>query len=121
VTLTYEGRRFAAVRNTSGGDVSHDTTFEYHQRGHIVWATYSGGAIEFGTLIATVLPGDELDMRYQHVNRAGQMMTGTCRSVPETLPDGRLRLHETWQWTCGDGARGRSIVEEIPAPGIADG
>jgi hypothetical protein len=29
------------------------------------------------------------------------------------LPNGRLRLHEEWQWTNGDLSKGRSIVEEI--------
>ncbi len=52
-------------------------------------------------------------MRYQHVNRDGELMTGHCRSTPELLPDGRLRLHESWQWTSGDGSRGESIIEEI--------
>jgi hypothetical protein len=40
-------------------------------------------------------------------------MTGVCRSTLEVLPDGRYRLHESWQWTCGDCARGESVVEEI--------
>jgi len=40
-------------------------------------------------------------------------MTGVCRSTPELLPDGRIRLHEKWQWTCGDRASGESIIEEI--------
>jgi hypothetical protein len=40
-------------------------------------------------------------------------MTGICRSTPEILPDGRIRLHEKWQWTSGDRSSGESIVEEI--------
>jgi hypothetical protein len=52
-------------------------------------------------------------MRYQHVNARGELMTGQCRSTPEVLPDGRLRLRESWQWTSGDGTSGESVVEEI--------
>jgi hypothetical protein len=109
----YDGRRFISIRNSTNGEVSGETLFDYHQVGQVVWATYSGGPVAFGTLIATVGPALELDMRYQHVNRAGQIMTGICHSVPETLPDGRLRLHETWQWTSGDLSKGRSVVEEV--------
>lgn len=111
--ITYEGRRFRGVTNTGSGEVGQQTVFAYHQRGAVVWATYEGGGVRFGTLVATVGRNGELDMRYSHVNEAGELMTGTCRSEPERLADGRLRLHEAWQWTSGDGTSGRSIVEEI--------
>ena len=52
-------------------------------------------------------------MRYHHVNAAGELMTGVCRSTPELLPDGRVRLHERWQWTSGDGSSGESVIEEV--------
>ena len=52
-------------------------------------------------------------MRYQYVNEKGEIMTGRCHSIPELLPDGRLRLHETWQWTSGHHSAGKSVVEEI--------
>lgn len=109
----YNNRRFSTTSNTPNGEVGGDTVFDYHQAGTIVWATYSGGSIEFGTLIATVGEDNSLNMRYQHVNRGGQIMTGICHSIPEILPDGRLRLYESWQWTSGDFSFGHSIVEEI--------
>lgn len=108
----YDGKTFRSVTNTANGEVSGDTLFHYHQEGAIVWAEYGGGAIVRGTLIATVTPDNGLDMRYQHVNTAGELMTGRCRTTPEQLPDGRLRLHERWQWTSGDNSSGESIVEE---------
>jgi len=40
-------------------------------------------------------------------------MTGKCYSTPEVLVDGRIRLHEMWEWTSGDYSKGQSIVEEI--------
>jgi hypothetical protein len=42
-------------------------------------------------------------------------MTGKCFSKPEIIDDGRIRLHEKWQWTSGDFSQGESIVEEIKA------
>lgn len=111
--IDYDGRRFRSLRNSGTGEVDEQTRFEYHQRGGVVWATYEGGAVRFGTLVATVDAAGVLDMRYHHVNAAGELMTGRCRSTPEVLPDGRLRLHESWQWTSGDGSQGESVIEEV--------
>jgi len=78
-----------------------------------VWAEYSGGVILKGFLLAKVIENDDLDMRYEHINTTGEIMTGLCVSTPEVLPDGRIRLHEKWQWTGGDFSSGESIIEEI--------
>lgn len=112
-TIDYDGRLFTPVANTDNGEVDSSTVFHYRQRGNIVWATYEGGDISFGTLVATVDGAGRLDMRYSHVNRDGRLMTGRCESAPELLPDGRLRLHERWRWTSGDRSRGESTVEEV--------
>jgi hypothetical protein len=114
----YNNRTFASTTNTPNGQVSSATLFHYHQsdspNGSIVWASYSGGQIVKGFLIATVQqPKGVLDARYQHVNSSGELMTGRCSSTPEELPDGRLRLHERWQWTSGDLSSGSSVVEEV--------
>lgn len=101
------------MANTDNGEVGDETRFHYQQDGELVWAEYGGGAIRKGFLIATMLPDNSLDMRYQHVNTQGDLMTGRCRSTPEVLPDGRLRLHERWQWTSGDESAGESVVEEV--------
>ena len=113
--INYDKRTFRSVSNTPNGEVDDSTLFHYHQQGDVVWATYAGGAVRFGTLIATVDANARLDMRYSHVNAQGDIMTGICTSTPETLPDGRLRLHEQWRWTSGDGSSGESIVEEVSA------
>lgn len=112
----YDNKTFRSVTNTANGEVNGETVFQYHQRGRIVWAEYGGGAIANGFLMATVQDDDSLDMRYQHVNQAGELMTGRCHSTPERLPDGRIRLHERWQWTSGDNSSGESIIDEVPTP-----
>ena len=111
--FNYDGRRFRAVQHSANGDVSASTEFVYRQRGGIVWATYEGGGVAFGTLVATVGEGGTLDMRYHHVDAAGELRTGVCVTTPEVLTDGRLRLHERWRWTSGDQSEGRSTLEEI--------
>ena len=111
--ISYEGRRFCSLANSPGGDVSGETVFHYRQQGDVVWATYEGGGVRLGTLVATAAPDGTLDMRYAHVSAAGVLMTGTCTSTPELLPDGRLRLHERWRWTGGGTGEGASVIEEI--------
>jgi hypothetical protein len=110
----YDGRIFRSISNSEGGDVSGETTFSYHQRDDIVWATYCGGSVIFGTLLARVDSIGNLDMRYQHISADGTFKSGFCQSRPERLPDGRLRLHERWQWSDGAEGEGISIIEEIP-------
>jgi hypothetical protein len=112
-SINYEGRTFRALSNSDSGEVSGETRFYYHQSGNVVWAEYSGGEIVRGSLIAIAEADGALTMRYQHLNSSGELMTGKCRSRPERLSDGRLRLHERWQWTSGDRSSGESILEEI--------
>ena len=114
MNITYDSRKFRSIANSETGEVGNETVFFYHQDGDVVWAEYTGGDIDRGTLIAKVQADDSLDMRYQHVNRRGELMTGVCTSIPELLPDGRIRLHEKWLWTCGDRSSGESMIEEIP-------
>jgi len=110
--IDYDGRTFVSISNTGNGEVSDQTVFRYRQRGEVVWATYEGGAIRFGTLIASADPDGNLDVRYGHLNADGVLMTGQCRSTPEVLADGRIRLHERWQWTGGDRSSGASVAAE---------
>ena len=111
--INYNDRTFRSISNSESGEVGTDTVFHYHQEGSVVWAEYQGGEIARGQLVAVCDDDDVLDMRYQHINTRGELMTGTCRSTPELLADGRLRLYEKWQWTSGDGSAGESVIEEI--------
>lgn len=111
--LSLHDRRFVAVDNSAGGEVGGDTRFHYRQQGTTVWATYSGGAIVWGTMVGLACEDGTLDLRYQHVSVDGSIRTGRCRTTPALLPDGRLRLHESWTWTEGSRGSGTSIVEEV--------
>ena len=52
-------------------------------------------------------------MSYHQVNSKNELLTGVCKSKPEILPNGKIRLHETWKWTSGNMSEGKSIIEEI--------
>jgi hypothetical protein len=111
--ISYNNRKFKPLHSSKNGETSTDTIFHYVQEGHILSATYSGGAIVKGQLLGLVDESGTIDMRYQQVNREGNLMTGVCRSIPEVLGSGKIRLHETWQWTSGDRSKGSSVLEEI--------
>ncbi len=109
--LLYDGRVFAVAGNSANGEAGPGTLFRYRQIGSHVWATYEGGGVRLGRLAARCNPAGELRMLYQHLGPSGEFRSGRCRSVPERLPDGRLRLREEWQWDGGEA--GRSVLEEV--------
>lgn len=111
--INFHNRYFRSVSNTANGEVGVETFFHYRQKGKIIWATYEGGSVLFGTLSGIINNSGQPEFTYQHMNREGEFMTGKCISVPEVLPDGRIRLSEQWQWTCKDHSEGESVVEEV--------
>ncbi len=111
--IGYNNKKFASVQNSETGDISSETIFHYHQEGNLVWAEYSGGEIVFGNLVAKADENGNLDMRYQHLNRLGELMTGICKSTPKLLKNRKIRLYEKWRWTNGDLSEGESIIEQV--------
>ena len=111
--INYNDKKFKAVRNTVNGETSEETIFHYMQAKNIVTATYSGGQIVEGHLMGLVSKDGEINMRYHQVNTNGNLMTGVCKSIPEIISNGKIRLHEEWQWTSGDKSKGNSIIEEL--------
>jgi hypothetical protein len=112
MTINYDNKVFNPVSNSENGEVDLSMKFVYKQEGNIVTSTYAGGRIRTGHLIALVDEHGGLDMRYHQINIQGEIMTGICKSTPEIMPNGKLRLHEKWRWTAGDFSEGESILEE---------
>lgn len=111
--INYNNKIFRPFSNSENGETSSETIFYYKQNGNILSCEYAGGKIVKGHLIGLVNDSGEIEMRYHQVNTSGELMTGICKSVPEILENGKIRLHETWQWTSGDCSKGESILEEI--------
>jgi len=111
--INYNNKHFRPVSNTENGETSAETIFKYKQTGNILTSEYAGGKIICGHLIGLVGENGHIDMRYHQVNDKGEMMTGICNSKPEQLPNGKIRLYETWRWTSGDLSEGQSIIEEL--------
>jgi hypothetical protein len=111
--FNYNDKKFKSVKNTGNGETSEKTIFHYKQKGNIVTSKYSGGKIIEGHLIGLVSSNGEIEMRYHQINNKGTLMTGRCKSIPELLSNGKIRLHEEWEWTSGDKTKGNSIIEEL--------
>ncbi len=111
--INYHDKKFRPVSNTENGETSAETVFHYQQDGNILTSEYSGGKIKKGLLIGLVDEDGEIEMRYAQINENNEFMTGICISTPEMLPDGKIRLFESWQWTSGDKSKGNSVIEEI--------
>ncbi|HXJ98139.1 MAG TPA: hypothetical protein VNJ50_04785 [Gelidibacter sp.] len=111
--MNYNNKKFRPVQNSENGETSEETIFEYKQTGNILTSEYKGGQIIKGHLIGLVDEDGTIEMRYHQINNKGELMTGICLSKPELGKSGKIRLHETWQWTSGDKSSGTSILEEL--------
>ncbi len=120
IAFCYHDKYFCSVQNSPNGEVSKATLFRYRElppaaggAPTIVWATYRGGHILWGTLAGTKAPDGSLSFCYQHVNLKGELRTGCCESDPRLLENGLIELEERWRRTNGDGSTGASVVREI--------
>lgn len=111
--MDYNNKKFRPVKSSGNSALDNDTLFEYQQTGNTLTCAYHGGDIKAGNLIGIVDENGRIDMRYHQVSKSDELMTGTCISTPEILSNGKIRLHEKWQWTSGDQSKGTSILEEI--------
>jgi len=105
--LDYEGRRFHAP------DGDRRTVAVYHQQGDLVWGEITGGSIQRGWTAGTRQPDGTLAMGYTFVLTDGQVVCGRTRNTPALTPDGRIRLHETWERYGPHPDTGTSTIEEV--------
>jgi hypothetical protein len=107
-----DGTVFVPVADQAPGQVGRHTRFEYHEQAGQVWAEYHGGDVARGYLVGT-RADDTIAFRYVQLRHDGTTASGHCTSLLTELPDGRLRLEETWTWESQAGS-GTSVVEEPP-------
>lgn len=106
-----DGLVLAPVADQAPGQVGTRTRFTYHEQDGLIWADYEGGDVVRGHLLGT-RDGDRLDFRYVQLKRDGGTSSGHCVSMVVELPDGRVRLEETWRWESQQGS-GTSVVEQL--------
>ncbi|MEU6216161.1 hypothetical protein ABZ845_01365 [Streptomyces sp. NPDC047022] len=106
-----DGLVLAPVADQAPGQVGTRTRFTYHEKDGVVWAEYAGGDVVLGRLVGT-REEDRLDFRYVQLKHDGTTSSGHCVSKVVELPDGRVRLEETWEWESRTGG-GTSVVEQV--------
>lgn len=109
-SIDYDGRRF---RPADSDTAEQTRVATYHQDGDLLWGQFTGGRARRGALTGTCAPDGSLHFAYSMVLDDGEVISGGCRSVPHLLPDGRIRLHETWERYGAHAGRGESWLEEI--------
>ena len=105
-----DGRVLRSASAVEGGQVTPDTEFRFRQSERMIWGRYSGGGIRLGFLVGTS-DGETLRFRYTQLDSDGETASGSSVDRIEALPDGRVRLHETWAWDSREGS-GTSVLEE---------
>ncbi|MEV6787161.1 hypothetical protein [Streptomyces sp. NPDC051098] len=105
-----DGVVLVPVADQAPGQVGTRTRFTYHERDGHIWAEYAGGDVVRGHLVGT-REGDRIDFRYVQLKNDGRTASGHCVSTVAELPDGRLRLEESWEWESQEGS-GTSVVEQ---------
>ncbi|WP_232835142.1 n-acetylglutamate synthase [Pleomorphovibrio marinus] len=112
--INYNGKKFKVESNSSGGELEEGLVFEYWQSGMVLSCTYSGSTILSGHILGKVdTENGELHFVYHQINTEEELSSGKCHSKPEWLPDGRIRLHESWSWISGKSGKGKSTLIEI--------
>ena len=109
----YNNKSFIPKSLSQNSELDSTSVFLYQQKGNVLFCEYSGGNVVRGHLIGIVDNTGHIDMRYHQVNKSGQIQTGICNSTPELNTNGKIILHEQWQWTSGDKSRGTSTLIEI--------
>lgn len=107
--LNYDGRRF----RPAGPDDAPGRVATYRQDGTVLWGEFSGGRARRGALTGTCGADGTLDFAYCMVLDTGEVISGHCVSTPHLLPDGRIRLRESWERYGAHADRGVSYLEEL--------
>ena len=111
--MNYNNKKFQIISNSGNGELTGGLIFHYKQEGDVLTCEYKGGDIIKGHLIGLVSKEGNIKMSYHQVNEAGELKTGVCDSVSVLMPNGKIRLHEAWQWTSDDQSKGTSVLEEV--------
>lgn len=117
--LSLDGVRMRAVGTDDAGQVDSRTLFLFSQRGSIVSARYSGGAVELGYLVGHVI-ANRLAFRYCQVDQRGEVHGGRSSCEIGRLADGRIWLREHFRWESREGG-GTNMLEQVEGHGTSGG
>ena len=111
--INYNNKKFKVISNSNNGEVSANLIFHYFQKEQIVTCNYSDATILEGHILGIVNLDGSIDIHYHQINIKNELKAGVCFSTPKLLPNGKIQIHEKWQWTSGDNSKGFTILEEL--------
>jgi len=111
-SIDLNGRRMHVASPDPQGVVSPDTLVLFEQSGSVVSARYGGGAIVTGYLVGRFEADGALRFCYAQTDSTGRVDAGISTATIESMPSGRLRLIEQFQWLTRVGG-GTNVFEEI--------
>ena len=106
-------KQFKNIENSKGGEVNHNTIFEYFQDGNEIWGKYKGGMIVEGKLEGFKTSENGFKISYSHINSKGELKTGNSNTEVSFTNDGKIILSEFWQWTDEENLKGKSTLIEV--------
>ncbi|MEV8636942.1 hypothetical protein AB0395_35400 [Streptosporangium sp. NPDC051023] len=105
-------RKFIMVSSTASAvDPAGPTEFAYRESDGIIWGDYTGDTVVHGRFVGT-RNADRIELTYVHLLKNGERAGGQSSSRIESLPDGRLRLVEEFQFA-GDDTLHVSVCAEV--------
>ena len=111
--INYNSKKFSVFENSENGELSTDLIFEYKQNGNVLTCNYQGGEVVSGHLLGNVDNEGNIEMLYHQINTKGELKSGKCFSKPEITKNGKIKLHESWEWMTGNKSKGESVLIEI--------
>jgi hypothetical protein len=109
-------RKFVTTGNPHGVSGA-DTVFHYRVDGPIITATYQGGRIRAGHVIARATGPDTIETLYHSITTDGELLSGWSRGHVGVDSDGRTTLAFEWGWLSGAEGGGQSQYVEQAAGG----
>ena len=109
--MTLDNVKMNVIKTAPNGAVNNLTIFNFTQHGHLISATYSGGAILNGYLVGTV-KGQEVGFSYCQLEVDEKHRSGQSACKLSTNEDGKLQLIESFTWG-PDQQSGVNILQEL--------
>ena len=111
--INLNNKVFRLLSNSDHGAVSGSTIFHYKQLNGKVTASYSGGEVIDGQILAAWRSPDQLEMRYQCIMKDHTLKAGKAIAKVKINDVGLIELHLDWQWLGGNSERGTSVYIEV--------
>ena len=109
-----KGRTFRAMSNSAHGQSGSATEMEFtSDDDSYVTATYAGGGVRLGQVLARRTNDDALDMHYHAGSTSGEIRAGHGRATFAADSQGKMRMFIEWQWLTGDHSAGHSEWAEV--------